>query len=245
MRSLFTILASSLILLGGSAQAAPVAGNIIVTVSIQGLAPISFSGAGVVSVSGSTLSIAAGAVSLPAPIVVPVTATTAVTSITAMTVSNQAGTFSAGGVTAQAPSELCGAGPAAGTACNTGGGIGGVMGLSGFINVHVIPNVVVIPVDLNAALLGQGGATASPFTIDAAVFSTGAGAVNTGTNVLTAAGSGAPITLVSPTFVLALGNLLPIFTSLTISGLQPIPEPNGLLLILTALAGTLAATRHR
>ncbi len=232
LRTLCSLLAASSLLTGGMAQAAPVATNIVITVTIQGLGPISFSSAGSVSVTGSSVSIAAGAVSLPAPVVVPVTATTAVASLTAMTISNQAGTFSVGGVTAQAPTEICGGGPAAGTACNTGGGVGGAMGVSGTINVHIIPNITVIPVDLNLALLGQGGATSVPFTIDAALFSTGAGLVNTGANIASTAGSPGPLTLVTPTFLQALGNVLPIFTSITFTNVSlPVPEPSPWLLI--------------
>ena len=251
MRRLFAILTAGLLLLGGTAQAAPVATNIVISIALDG-APglitvtgaITFSGIGTVSVSGSTVSIAAGAVALPTPVIIPVTATTAGTSITAMTVSNAAGTFSLGGVTAQALGEICRGDPAAGTACNAGGGVGGYMGLNGFINVLPFRGApVVIPVDLNAALLGQGGATNSPFSIDAALFSTGAGALNTGVNVITTMGSAAPLMLVSPTYVSAFGATIPILTSITFTNVSlPVPEPESLVLIVGGLAG-LAALR--
>ena len=237
-RSIATGLAMLGLFIGGAAQAAPVPTGIILGVSIQGLAPITLAGVTTVSVTGSTLSIGAGAITLPAPLVVPVTGTTAINSLTAVKLSNLAGTFSAGGVTAQAPGELCGGGPAAGTACNVGGGVGGTMGLTGTIAVHVIPNIVVIPVNLNAALLGQGGATNQPFTFDAAAWTTRTGLVNTGNNTVGLTGSVGPLTLVTPTFVLALGNLLPIFGTLTLTNSGgPLPEPGGLVLILAGIAG--------
>ncbi len=241
----FGIVAAWSLLVSGVVQAAPVATNIIFTLTIQGLSPISFSEVGTVSVSGSTVSIAAGTVSLPAPVVVPVTSTTAINSIAAMTISNQAGTFSAGGVTVHAPGEVCGGGVAPGIACNTGGGVGGAMGLDGFVNVFT-PVIVPIPVDLNAAQLGQGGATASPFTIDAAVFSTGVGAVNSGTNIVTLAGASGPLTLVSPTFVSVLGNQFPIFTTITFTNVSlPVPEPGSLLAMATGFAGLLLLASRR
>ena len=253
-RNAFTLIAAGALLLGGAAQAAPVATNIIVGISFEGSSglfvvegAITFSGAGTVSVSGSTVSLAAGAVSLPAPVIIPVTATTAGSSITAMTVSNQAGTFSVGGVTAQARGEICRGAPAAGTACNAGGGVGGIMGLSGFINVLPFRGApVIIPVDLNAALLGQGGATNSPFTFEAAAFSTGIGLLNTGVNVISTSGSPGPLTLVSPTYVSALGTQIPFFTSITFTNVSlPVPEPVNLLLIGSGLVGIMVLVTRR
>lgn len=238
MRKLFAIMAAGSLLVSGAATAAPVPTGIILGVSIQGLAPITLAGTTTVSVTGSTVTIGAGAITLPAPLVVPVTGTTAINSLTAKVLSNLAGTFSAGGVTAQGAGELCGAGPGAGQACNVGGGVGGIMGLTGAIAVHVIPNIVVIPVNLNAALLGQGNPTSQPFTFDAALWTTGTGLVNTGNNIVGVTGSLSPLTLVTPTFVLAIGNLLPIFATLTFTNTGgPLPEPGALLLIGTGVVG--------
>ena len=144
-------------------MAAPMVISALLSVAIQGLAPISYSGGGVVSVSGNTVVVPAGLIAQVGVLSIPVTGTTAVNSLVATGIGNLAGTFSLGGVTGQNPSEVCpGGGPAAGQACNVGGGVGGVMALAGFIHVHVIPHVVVIPVSLFGMLIGQGGSTSHP-----------------------------------------------------------------------------------
>ncbi len=61
-RNAFTLIAAGALLLGGAAQAAPVATNIVMEIRIGDVAHFSFSGAGTVSVTGSTVSIGPGAI---------------------------------------------------------------------------------------------------------------------------------------------------------------------------------------
>jgi hypothetical protein len=249
MRKLFGILAIAAFFVATTANAAPVLRtvNATMSVAIQGLDAIGITGTGTVTVDTvtGTIVIPAGLVNLTAKVVVPVTASSAITSLSAKVISNQAGTLSVGGATGQLPGEVC---PAGLPACVAGGGVGGKMGLTGGINVVIVPMVVVIPVDLNDALVGQGGSTNIPFSIDAAAWTTGVGIVTTpnGTVPITGTGSigGSMVTFVTPTFVSALGNLLPLFTTLKLD-FGAVPEPGTLLLLGAGVAGLIVVGRRR
>jgi hypothetical protein len=243
MRKLSVALAVAAMFAAPSANAAAVTTDIQLSILIQGLDSVSLTLSSVsVDVTGSTVTVPGAAVT-GLGIVVPVTATTSIAQISANTIGIAGGTFSASGVSNQLPSEVCVA--AGGEACNSGGSnIGGAMGLVGAVNVAVIPNVVVIPVALSAALVGQGGSTNTPFTFDAAGWTTGAASVNTGTNVVATSGGASPLTLVTPTFVSALGNLLPLFTTMVLTNVS-IPEPGTLLLLGAGVAGLVAVGRRR
>ena len=246
MRKLFAILAAvSVLAVGAPAQAALVATNAILSVAIQGLAPLSIAGTGFVDVTGSTVTVPAGLVTLTGALIVPVTGVTSVVSLSVPALSHLSGVFSRGGVPL---SEKCPLGgpvapgsaiPPIGQACNNPVGHGGgIMALTGTINVNILPGIVVIPVNLTAALIGQGGSTNAPFSIDAAVWTTGTGLVNTGINISGLVGGNAPFTLVTPTFVSAIGNLLPIFAVMTLTNISHnIPEPGSILLIGSGIAG--------
>lgn len=128
--------------LAAPAAAAPIStgATLELQVMVPGRPIVSISGAGQVDVTGSTLTVPAGLVALSDSIIVPVTASTALQSVSITKLSNLSGSFSIGGVTAQAPGEVCSGGPALGEACNAGGGIGGGMGLTGTIRLDIIPD---------------------------------------------------------------------------------------------------------
>ena len=250
MRKLFAILAAGSLLVGGAASAAPVVTGYTLSITIVGLGPISLAGTATVDVSGSTVKIAAGELTLATPVVIPVTATTAIAELTAMVVSNQAGTFSIGGAT-----ETCGGPAGNGVACVVGGGVGGIMGFNGAINVWALgpaPVGLKVPVGLDDSLLGQGGTPTGltvlgqPLRIDAGQWTTLQGKIGTTTGTSTTTGSASPLTLVSPSYVAALGNVLPLITRLTLTNVSlSVPEPGSLLLIGSGIAGLALLGRRR
>lgn len=262
MRKWIGLIAVGVMLTAGSADAAPVSRpvDVAVTITIEGIESISLSSSGSISVDEATsqLIFPAAVVTLASPVVVPVTASTAVGSITAQTISNQLGTLSpsgAAGIPGEAPCP-----PATtGIACVVQTGIGGAMGFTGTIAVHVIPNVVVVPVNLNAALIGQGGGTNTPFTFDAAPWTTKTGLVKVGgtTPTVTQVGSvsttGSRFTIVTPTFVSALGNLLPQLSSFQVTftdaqglpSFMGMPEPTALLAVGSVLGALALLSRRR
>jgi hypothetical protein len=221
----------------------------VMTFRIPGIDPVSLPGSGTVSVDTATgtVSVPSGLISLPSPVVIPVTTTTAIASISAATLANQAGTFSFGG--GSVPGEICP--PAANSACVGGDLYGGQMGLFGTINIAIIPNIVVIPFDLDALGVGVGGSASPTITADAAPWTAGTAQVRSAYGTFLLSGSTytgsqpGVLTLVTPTYISALGNLLPVFVSLSLEFEIPVPEPTtGLLLLAAGVAGALAARRR-
>jgi hypothetical protein len=166
------------------------------------------------------IGVAASALTLGAPIQVLIDST-AISSITMTRLSNLSGTFSVGGAAGGAGEPACPVGP--GGACVPQSGFGGPMGLTGTYNIHIIPNVVVIPIALGPLRFGLGGAGVgappTEFAFDAAPWTVGRGevALTGSTSAATGSIGTSSFRLVTPTFVSALGNLLPIFATLTVS----------------------------
>jgi hypothetical protein len=221
--------------LGWSVAAQAALWDVEATLEIQitpGLPTVTATGVGQVDLTAGTLALPASLVTLSSA-TFPVTATTAIDSLQVSGLANQAATFSIGGVTAHAPGEIC-AVPPASEACVSGGGLGGLMGLTGIVNVVVIPGVVVLPIDLNALGVGQGGAFTTGYYADAAPWTTGTGRMGLvttgGTTTVSSVGSNGAgsLTLVTPTFVSACGNILPVMTRFTLTS---IPEPGALALL--------------
>jgi hypothetical protein len=212
-----------------------------------------------VDLTANTLQVPAGLIAQTAPITVPVTSTNVIASISATGVRNQAGTFALGGATTQVAGELCpGGGPAKGSACVAGGGVGGTMGLSGVLGFAVVPNVAVYPMTLSVIQLGLGG-SASPVIgpADGAPWTLGVGQVaytsnftatnNTGTSVAFTTGSGSVaagyVSLVTPSYVNLVGRAVPVLTRLELT--FSVPEPGTVALWATGLSGLTALSRVR
>jgi hypothetical protein len=216
-----------------------------------------------------SIALAAGAVTLGAPVTLPVTGNTAVASITVTRLSNAAGSFFIGGAAGFPGEPPCPAHP--GEACVRQTGLGGQMGLVGTMNVHIVPDLLVIPVKLSQVGVGIGGSgDFGPFSsaFDGAPWTIGVGSVAalavtptelaTTTEFATTAGSfsGSTLNLVSPTYLLtAAPGTAPLFSRLTIEftdglGLpgfagDMVPEPSTWLLLGAALGAFAIAGRGR
>lgn len=268
MRNLLgVVLAGLLLLVSGPASSAPVArsADLNLSLTIQGLAPVNITTLGssvTVDDAAGTIQVAPGALTLATPLVIPVTSTTAIASVTATVISNQGGTFSMGGA-GGATAVGCPPG-AAGSVCINGGGLGGVMGLTGVLNVIGFLPFLVFPISLDAAGFGQGGqTTAGLFFFAAAPWTTGTGAISvpvtspvTTTTLVPLSGGfstvASTITLVSPTYVSALGFNLPALSAFTISftdglGMPSfmVPEPGTFLLLGSGVLGLAFFGRRR
>ncbi|MBW2313573.1 MAG: thrombospondin type 3 repeat-containing protein [Deltaproteobacteria bacterium] len=211
----FSIVATlALLLFAPPSTAAPVVRPAEVTLTIVitvGPSEVEVTGTTQVSVDEDlrTLVFAADGFNI-GTVVVPVTGSTIISNLSINHWGFGAGTLSFNGVANQVPGEACpGLNPQVGEACNAGVGFGGAFPLTGTLYVNIIPNIVVIPLNFNAARIGQGGSTNLPFIIDAAAWSTAGGAVDAGTGINEVEG---PlqidrISLVSPTYINAIGNL--------------------------------------
>lgn len=201
-----------------------------------------------VDVAAGTLGLTAGTLSQTEPAEWFVLGSTAVDTVSVVGFSHGDAVFSVGG--AAGGDAAC---PVGSGACVPQAGFGGEMTLTGTYNINIVPNIVVIPIAL--AGFGTGGSTQAPFTFDYAPWTVGTATIRFSTqsgdtSTLTTRGSitGSGFRLVSPTYVQALGNILPYVSTLRVEfsdGLGvpgfvsgQVPEPAAWLL--AAAAGALA-----
>lgn len=224
-------------------------------------------GVGTVTVdeTAGTIGLAAGLATLATPFVgIDYGVSTAIAGVTASQLSNWAGTFSVGGGQGLPGEPPCPAGPLTfGVACAGQQGFGGFLGLAGTVNLQVVPNVITIPFDLAALNVGLGGTgpvTSGGFGYDAAPWTVGtarvalAGFSAVSPIIRTGSVGTQQFSLVTPSRVTALGNILPIVARLEVrftDGLgvptfvSAVPEPSlGWLALLAGLA-VVAARRRR
>ncbi|MGH0037060.1 MAG: PEP-CTERM sorting domain-containing protein [Myxococcota bacterium] len=220
---------------------------------------------GVDETAGS-ITLAAGALALTTTALLPVTGNTSVASLTANNLANASGRFSIGGAAGLVGEPACP--PSQGRACVAQSGLGGEMGLAGTVFLHIVPDIVVISLDLAAMGLGLGGPLSSAgvgfsMLVDGAPWTIGAASVAaqgvTPTVLATTAGgiSGSTLSLVSPAYIqnAFVVGLTPIFSRLEIEftdGLgvpgfasDMVPEPSTQLLLGLALGLGLLASRRR
>jgi hypothetical protein len=207
---------------------------------------------------GEPLTIAAGAIGQTTPVVVPVTTTTALASISFQSVVNQVGFATQ--TLSGAASFYCG--PSAADACL---GIGPQlsMGLSGALNLALVPNVIQSPVDLAAAGVGVGGAVtgtalmlplriqAAPWVAGSAFVATGGGGSTSWSGTATGEQTNFDATItwskvssimfVSPTYVELGDTVVPLFFTL---GITFVPEPTSAVLLAGALGLALCIRRR-
>jgi hypothetical protein len=259
--------------------------DLTISISIGGLSPLVFTTNGAtVTVDDEAgldplgrIMLSAGAVSLATPVTIPVTTTTSIQSLRASGIANLSGAFSIGGAASNIPTSEFPCPPAsAGIACVQQTGLGGPMGFSGTITVQVGP--VPIPLPLSVIGIGVGGLNIQGFTFEAAPWTRWTGSVQftsttsqavhlpgstdvvitnmfVTTDTQMGATTASTLTLVSPTYVSALGNLLPVFSELEIrftdgQGLptfvnEKVPEPGSTLALLSAGAVVLLLARRR
>ena len=167
-----------------------------------------------------SIQVASGVLGLATPILIPVTSTTAVASVTAQTLSNGLGVFSLGGAGGFPGEPPCPSFATVAHACVGQSGFGGVMPVIGTVNIHVIPDIVVIPLEFGPLRLGEyGPGTAQWNTTDAAPFTVRTGQVQGlptqygGFTTTTRQGfvTASSFQPVAPVFVSALGNSIPVW----------------------------------
>lgn len=250
----------------GPAGAAPIATTASATLTFRSLEfggiQVAGNGSITVDVANGTLQVPAGLISVPGPVLAPVTASTQLSALRLDNVQNLAGTFQVGGATTQVTGEICPtAGPALGEACVGGGSLGGTLGFVGSLGFVVITNVATYGFPLAPMQIGLGGEGtfsgipfgAAPWTLGTGQVAYAAGYVTslaTGTSLGLASGSGSlaagQLKLVTPSYILLAGRAVPFVTTLELTFSVPEPEI-GLLLAFASvgLARCLRDARRR